>query len=510
MRIQDRVFPRSNANLRKRPSLSEPFWRARRIPGDYFMAKPLKLATAALALCALSASPGLAEIKLAKGDARKIAEEAMIYGLPLIMNYGVYYESFIDKTSSQYKAPFNQLYNTARVYTPADTAVVTPNSDTPYSFIGMDLRAEPMVICTPQIEKARYFSLQLIDMYTFNYGYVGSRATGNDAQCSMVTGPRWRGKKPAGVKSVFRSETDFSLGLIRTQLFNASDIENVKKIQAGYRAVPLSTFLNKPAPEAPAEISWPKIDKQLAEKDPFAYLNFLLAFAPPIGPAAVEKPLRARFARLGIEAGKPFSVAQLSEDQKSEVAAGLMSGMEAIKKAVAGVGKQQNGWRVATDGFGDRKMLAGNYTLRAAAAMAGIYGNDAVEALYPMLVADSDGERPDASTRSYTLTFPAGQLPPANAFWSVTMYDEKTQLLVKNPIDRYLINSPMLPDLKKNDDGSITLLIQNKSPGKDKESNWLPAPDGKIYVVMRVYWPKATALKGTWKPPVVKRVKIEG
>jgi hypothetical protein len=309
---------------------------------------------------------------------------------------------------------------------------------------------------------------------------------------------------------MFRSETDFSLGLIRTQLFNASDIENVKKIQAGYRAVPLSTFLNKPAPPPSPEISWPKIDKQLAEQDPFAYLNFLLAFAPPIGPAAVEKPMRARFARLGIEAGKPFAVSQLSEDQKAEVTAGLMSGMEAIKKAVAGVGKPENGWRVATDGFGDRKALAGNYALRAAAAMAGIYGNDAVEALYPILVTDSGGEKPDASTNNYTLTFPAGKLPPANAFWSVTMYDEKTQLLVNNPIDRYLINSPMLPDLKKNADGSITLFIQNKSPGKDKESNWLPAPDGKIYVVMRVYWPKASALNGTWKPPAVQRVKTDG
>lgn len=474
------------------------------------MAKLSTFSAAALMLTVLSAPPGLADVKLAKGEARKIAEEAMIYGFPMVMNYGVYYESFIDKASSQYKAPFNQLYNTARVYTPADTAVVTPNSDTPYSFIGMDLRAEPIVICTPQIEKARYFSLQLIDMYTFNYGYAGSRATGNDAQCSMIAGPRWTGKKPAGVKNMFRSETDFSLGLIRTQLFNASDIENVKKIQAGYRAMPLSTFLNKPAPQASTAISWPKIDKQLAEKDPLAYLNFLLTYAPPIGPAAVEKPLRARFARLGVEAGKPFAIDQLSEDQKSEIAAGLMSGMETIKKAVAGVGKPVNGWRIATDGFGDRKALAGNYTLRAAAAMAGIYGNDAVEALYPMLVADSDGGKPDTSANNYTLTFPAGQLPPANAFWSVTMYDEKTQLLVNNPIDRYLINSPMLPDLKKNAEGSVTLLIQNKSPGKDKESNWLPAPDGKIYVVMRVYWPKASALKGTWKPPAVQRVKAQG
>ena len=139
--------------------------------------------------------------------------------------------------------------------------------------------------------------------------------------------------------------------------------------------------------------------------------------------------------------------------------------------------------------------------------MAGIYGNDAAEALYPLLANDSDGNKPDCSKNRYTLTFPAGQLPPVNAFWSVTMYDGKTQLLIENPINRYLINSPMLPDLKKNADGSLTLYIQKDSPGEDKESNWLPAPDGPIYVVMRLYWPKEAALTGQWKPPAVQRVK---
>ena len=147
----------------------------------------------------------------------------------------------------------------------------------------------------------------------------------------------------------------------------------------------------------------------------------------------------------------------------------------------------------------------GDWTLRAAAAMAGIYGNDAAEALYPLLATDSDGKKPDGSNEPLHADVPAGQLPPVNAFWSVTMYDGKTQLLVENPINRYLINSPMLPDLKKNADGSLTLYIQKDSPGKDKESNWLPAPDGPIYVVMRLYWPKEAALKGKWKPPAVQR-----
>jgi len=160
-----------------------------------------------------------------------------------------------------------------------------------------------------------------------------------------------------------------------------------------------------------------------------------------------------------------------------------------------------------TNGFGDRQAYAGNYALRAAAAVAGIYGNDAVEALYPLLATDGDGNKVDTRASRYTLTFPAGQLPPVNAFWSVTMYDGKTQLLINNPINRYLFNSPMVPDLKKNPDGSLTLHIQDTSPGKDLQSNWLPAPKGPPYVVMRLYWPKEEALQRKWQPPPVQRVK---
>ncbi|PYF03895.1 hypothetical protein BJ122_105153 [Rhodopseudomonas faecalis] len=468
---------------------------------------PVTIATMAIGV--LSADCASARDKLQKGDVKAIAEEAFVYGYPMVMNYGVYYESFVDTASSQYKAPFNQFYNTARVYTPADTAVVTPNSDTPYSFIGMDLRAEPIVICNPDIEQSRYFSLQLIDMYTFNYGYMGTRTTGNAAQCALVAGPRWKGKAPKTIKTVFRSETDFSLGLIRTQLFNAADIDNVKKIQAGYRAMPLSQFEGRAAKARSSAVKWPKIDKELGAKDPFGYLNFLLTYAPATGPAAVEAPMRARFARIGIRAGKPFDVAKLTADQREELEAGIKSGMEKIKAKIDNLGGVENGWRIASNAFGDRAMYAGDYARRAAAAMAGIYGNDAAEALYPMLATDAEGKKPDTGANNYALTFPAGMLPPAKAFWSVTMYDGKTQLLINNPINRYLINSPMLPDLKKNADGSLTLLLQKDSPGPDKQANWLPAPNGPAYIVMRIYWPEATALNGSWKPPAAQIVKAE-
>jgi hypothetical protein len=440
-----------------------------------------------------------------KHDPRQIAEEAFIYSFPMIMGYGVMYEYAVDTKSDQFKAPFNQIYNTARVYTPKDTAVVTPNSDTPYSFVWADLRAEPLVVSVPAVEKERYYAVMLADMYSCNYGYIGSRTTGNGAGTYMIAGPNWKGETPEGIKKVFRCETEFSLVLYRTQLFGPNDIENVKKVQSGYKVQTLSAFLHQAAPAPAMEIKWPPIDKKLAAADPFGYLNFILQFCPATGSAEVEKALRAKFTTIGIDAGKPFPLASLTPEQKEALEAGIKSGLEKIKQKVATLGKNENGWRVG-GAQGDRAFYHGDWTLRAAAAMAGIYGNDEVEALYPLLATDSEGNKPDCSKNQYTLTFPAGQLPPVHAFWSVTMYDGKTQLLIENSLNRYLINSPMLPDLKKNEDGSLTIYLQKESPGKDKESNWLPAPDGPIYVAMRLYWPKEEAIKGVWKPPALKLV----
>src|SRR5215475_4091529 len=184
-------------------------------------------------------------------ETKAIAEEGFIYGLPIVMNYLVMYEYCVDKNSGQYKAPFNQIANEAWVFTYKDTSVPTPNSDTPYSMLWLDLRAEPIVISVPAAEKNRYYSVQLCDGNTFNYGYIGSRATGNDAGDYMVAGPDWKGETPAGIKKVFRSSTQFGLTIFRTQLFNPEDMPNVVKVQAGYKAQPLSTYLKQPAPPAP-------------------------------------------------------------------------------------------------------------------------------------------------------------------------------------------------------------------------------------------------------------------
>ncbi|MBK6865030.1 MAG: DUF1254 domain-containing protein [Ideonella sp.] len=451
-------------------------------------------------------APGIAETKA-------IMEEAYVYGFPMVAAYKAMVEFNVDKSSSQYKAPFNEIWNDSQTFTPKDTAIPTPNSDTPYSMVQADLRAEPIVLCVPKVDKNRYYSVMLADLYAFNYGYIGSRATGSDAGCYLVAGPRWQGEKPAGINQVFRSETDFSLMIYRTQLFNPADIENVKKIQAGYTVQPLSAFLKQPAAPAAPAIDFPKF----VGDDPFktefpAYLDFLLQFAPAIGPAAVEEPLRAKFASIGIGPGKKFDFKDLSIEHKAAVGLAIKEGFEKIDKAAEGLGKEINGWQVGA-AFGDRAFYKGDWLLRAAAAKAGIYGNDAVEAMYPQAHVDSEGQTLDGSKHKYTLTFAKDQFPPVNAFWSITMYDGKNQLLVDNPINRYLINSPMLPGMKKNADGSLTLTIQKDSPGKAKEANWLPAPDGPIYLVMRLYWPKDAppsilpAGEGTWNPPGLKRVQ---
>jgi len=446
---------------------------------------------------------------LTPAETKAIAEEGFIYGLPIVMNYAVMYEYAVDKNNPEFKAPFNQIKNEARVFTYKDTAIVTPNSDTPYSFAWLDVRAEPIVLSVPAVEKGRYYAIQLEDGNTFNYGYIGSRATGNDAGDYMVAGPDWKGETPPGIKKVFHSTTQFSVAGYRTQLFGPEDMPNVVKVQSGYKVQPLSSFLKQPAPTAAPTINFPKINKELAKTGFFDYLDFSLQFAPA-GPE--EKEIREKLVRLGIGAGKDFDFKALSPEQKAAVIEGVKAGEESIKQYLETGDKIINGWKIGAY-FGDRDFFHGNWLLRAAGAQAGIYGNDAIEATYPMTKTLADGEPLDGSKHNYTLTFPAGQYPPVNAFWSVTMYDGKSQLLIKNPIDRYLINSPMLPNMKKNADGSLTLYIQKDSPGKDKESNWLPAPNDLIYLVMRLYWPKTEAPsilppgEGTWKPPGVVKVK---
>jgi hypothetical protein len=225
---------------------------------------------------------------LSSQQVREIAKQAYIYGIPMVAQYETMYAFSIDKGNPQYKGPWNTVLNIARVFTPEDTAFVTPNSDTPYTFAGLDLRAEPVVITVPKMEKNRYFVFQLLDLYTFNFAYIGSRTTGNNGGVFMIAGPGWHGETPKGVTAVIPSETSLVSVVGRTQLFDPAELGNVKKIQAGYKVEPLHEFLGTVAPPAPPTVNWIKPMTPGKERDSLEFFNqlaFLLQFAMPPNPA---------------------------------------------------------------------------------------------------------------------------------------------------------------------------------------------------------------------------------
>src|SRR5215471_6285477 len=376
-------------------------------------------------LCALyvrqfaSGTPVTAQDAVSPAGARAIAKEAYIFGFPMVEGYRIQYAYFVDRNNPEFKAPWNQIRNVPRVFTPDDKVVQIPNSDTLYSTLGLDLRAEPMVITVPPIEKSRYFSVQLIDLYTFNFGYIGSRTTGNDGGSFLVAGPGWKGAQPPGVKRVFRCETEFALAGFRTQLFNPRDLDNVKKVQADYKAQPLSQFLGRPVPPA-AAIDFIKpltSDEERTLPEFFNILNVVLEFCPT---HPSERELMTRFAKLNIGAGKNFDVTKLSPEVKKAVEDGMADAWQAFAEAKKQV---DTGTVTAGDFLGTRENLESNYMYRMLAAVLIIYGNSKEEAMYPVYTVDETGQKLDAAQNRYTLRFAQGQLPPVNAFWSLTMYE---------------------------------------------------------------------------------------
>jgi hypothetical protein len=242
------------------------------------------------------------------------------------------------KNNPQYKGPFNSPLSFVRVFTPDDTAFVTPNSDTPYTFLSLDLRSEPIILTIPPVEKNRYWVFQMMDLYTFNFDYLGTRTTGNNGGTYLVAGPNWKGTVPQGITKVLRSETEFINVVGRTQLFNPADLDNVKKIQAKYKAQPLSAFLGKPAPPAAPAIHWiPPVPPTRMKTSPqfFNVTSFLMQFCPT---QASESELRARFASIGIGPGKTIDFATLSPEVKAAFQAGMADGQKEIdaRRAASG------------------------------------------------------------------------------------------------------------------------------------------------------------------------------
>ena len=274
-----------------------------------------------LSSCGKSPEPGAAQSDVTPEQAQKIAKEAYIYGFPMVMNYKTMWNYVVDEDNPEYKGPFNEVSCEARLFTPDDKAVVTPNADTPYCMFWMDLRAEPLVLSVPKMEGERYYSFQLIDLYTHNFAYVGSLTTGNEAGHYLLAGPGWDGEKPEGITDVIRSETDVIFNITRTQLFGPDDLEKVKTIQGQYKLEPLSAFLGEEAPAASAKPDFPEwVEGSQFDERFLLYLDFIMDLLEKPGPG--EDALWKDLARLGVGPGKTFRLDALPDETVRALKAG--------------------------------------------------------------------------------------------------------------------------------------------------------------------------------------------
>ena len=330
---------------------------------------------------------------------------------------------------------------------------------------------------------------------------LGTRTTGNDAANFMIAGPSWDGQTPKGIKKVVQMETTIGNGAMRTQLFNPDDIDNVLQLQEGVSVQTLSSFLGQPAPARSPLIAPAALTKseQKGSLEIFSLLNQLLAFAPT-HPSEVE--LRKRVAKIGVGDGLTFDAAKLSPEIKTAIELGVADAWADINETLQ---KLDTGEVTPGECYGTRQRIKNNLYRASCIALAG-NAQPKEEVIYPFIGLDESG-KPLNGSNAYTITFPGDQLPPARQFWSITMYDGITRLLVSNPIDRYLLNTPMEPNWVKDADGGYTFYIQNGSPDEDKKANWLPAPDGPFYMVMRLYGPSVAAQEGEWQAPKPRLVE---
>ncbi|MFS0849228.1 DUF1254 domain-containing protein [Novosphingobium panipatense] len=417
-------------------------------------------------------------------EARAIAKQAYIYAYAPMESYQTWRGQAVDPNSPTYVGGFGKFRHYSEVYTPENKDIVTPNNDTPYSWAWLDLRAEPWVVSVPEVPKDRYYVMQWIDLFTQNFGYVGVRATGNKAGSYLIAGPKWNGGRPEGITAVLKSETDIVGTLTRTSLAGPEDVANVKAIQAKYKLQPLHQFLGTKAPKPAAPISFPEYSKAKAEsRDFITYLNFFLQFAEP--PIKEEVALRESFRRIGIKPGKPWNPKQFDAQQLAAIDAGVADGKKAIAEKLATT-YSSNGL------FGSRAQLGTDYLTRDTGAAKGLYGNSLEEAWYGGFVGDG--------TKPSVLHFSKSELPQAKFFWSATLYTLPDRFLYANPIKRYSIGD-RTKGLVYDPDGGLTIYLSHESPGRSKESNWLPTPAGKYSLVVRVYGPGPDLISGKWQLP---------
>ncbi|MGY4532484.1 hypothetical protein ACVW0Y_001608 [Pseudomonas sp. TE3786] len=457
------------------------------------------LARPALYLALLFAVSAHAEVKVEPLEAEAIAKEAYIYGYPMLELYKTLYIQAVDTESTAYQAPFNRIAHNNDVYTSKTTAVQSPIPDTRYSFAWLDLRAEPIILSLPAVDSERYYSVQLTDLFTHNFAYLGSRTTGHKGGRYLLAGPDWDGPTPENIDQVLRSETSLVYALFRTQLFEARDMAKMRQVQQGYALQTLSSYLKLEARPTAARLDWP-VPSPDAKPTPdvFRLMDFLLQFAPP---HPTEVALRRRLARIGIDSDQKFYPDRLTPSQYNALQTGIDEARDEF--ATFKSAEVDSGQIPTNELFGDRQHLANNYLARYAGAALGLFAASAEEADFIGYFND-EYQRPLNGLRTrYSLHFAKDQLPPANAFWSLTLYDATSKLLIDNRLNRYLVNSRMLDRLQRDPDGGLTLHLQRVSPGIAMESNWLPVPPGPFYGVLRLYDPKPEAATGQWKPPAI-------
>lgn len=437
-------------------------------------------------------------------EAKALTEEAYIYAFPIIDHYKMMFVQAMYKESGAYEAPFNVVHNNSALLGPEYTAIIRPNNDTFYSLVWFNLTTEPMVLKVPAITDKRYYSFQIIDKYTHNIDYIGSRETGFEAGAYLFAGPNWKGENPEGIDKIIRSEGNFLAALGRTQVNGPDDVAMTQAIMNQYAVEPLSTFLGQAAPPQVAMPDFPPYQPEKVTSIEFiAYLNALMADGE-IHPS--EKAMFKRFEKIGIAPGKPFDTMGIDETIKTAMEEGVALANDKIIAEAAKLGERKNGWQMITGAFGTREIMQDRFLVRAAAAYFGLWGNSLEEAYYPETSFDSDNEELDATKHNYVLHFDKEELPPVKAFWSISMYKLPEQLFIENEINRYVISSAT-PGLKYNSDGSLDIYVQKENPGGHKTSNWLPAHKGKFSLQARLYWIDPQFLNPLYVLPSVEKTK---
>jgi hypothetical protein len=434
-------------------------------------------------------------------QAKEITEEAYIYAAPMIDHYKMMFAMVFYKESGAYEGPFNILRNKSTLLGPEYTTIVRPNNDTFYSMAWLNLTGEPMILKVPAITDNRYYSFQIIDKYTHNIAYIGTRSTGFDAGVYMIVGPDWKGEKPEGINEIIVAECNYLMALGRTQVSGPQDVEDAKAVQSGYQLQSLSEFLGTETTTQAKNPDFPPYNPEKAKSIEFiSYLNALMADG---GIHNSEKELFKKFAKIGIIPGGSFNPNELDADIKKAMEEGIALAQTKIKNTK--LGEVKNNWDLTMGAFGDRNEMQGKYLIRAAAAYIGLWGNTLEEAYYPGTTIDIDDDALDGSKNNYVLHFDADKLPPVKAFWSLSMYKLPEQLFIENEINRFVISSAT-EGLKYNEDGSLDVYIQKENPGADKVSNWLPAHDGTFSLQARMYWPEPKALNPLYVLPGIKKL----